>query len=320
MAEQVPLDPQFEQRKTDVLTKADAANGPWSCLFDRAQDVFVINPEGAPEIQVEVEDPNSPGVWVDLTDGVVESDPFTLDEDVVTSLNFRVTNLGVRPLTLSVEPSIVDSTNLGVPSLTTPLGVPVVLAPAGQDIFTIEVTPDGVAGGDLSLSLANNDEDENPFNIELAWTSFVPAVVPEPEIRVYVNSPDLGVFTEVFDAGSQAVGDLEQSGPGEHYGALQLRIENDSGAGAVLNISGVTFPSVPGGNIASVVISSDGNATPDPFPATIAIGANETRFLDIVPSTPPDTPFTLDISIDSDDSDEDPFTVQLTGNLTAPVV
>jgi hypothetical protein len=82
---------------------------------------------------------------------------------------FAIFNTGTASLTLSGSPRIAISGSGDFTITSQPASADI--APGGNDTFTVRFTPTGSGPKSATLSIANNDGDENPFVIELTGTA-----------------------------------------------------------------------------------------------------------------------------------------------------
>lgn len=130
--------------------------------FDVALGGIGVPP--VPEIAVEQPASNS------LVDGTSSVDFGFRPASLASSLVFTVRNVGTAPLSLS---SItIDGTHAADFTVTAgPVG-PVAIG--GSTTFTVQFTPGDAGARAAVLRLASNDADENPFDINLSGTGYVP--------------------------------------------------------------------------------------------------------------------------------------------------
>lgn len=127
---------------------------------------------------------------------------------------------------------------------------------------------------------------------------------------MFVNSPALPGFTAVNNGDSIAVGGLAQTGAAgpftEHNNQLELRIGNAVTATADLNLGVITFTPVSGYGLGTATLSAG-------FVNPIGAGASQDRFIQNITDQLIPVAFQLDVSIPSDDPDENPFNFTITG-------
>ena len=134
---------------------------------------------GAPEIGVQ----QPPGT--DLVDGVSIVDFGSLTLGANTSLRFTITNSGSTNLTgLGITIDGADSASF---SVTTNPVAPV--SPSSSTIFTVRFAPAGLGLKTAALHIANNDSNENPFDIAITGTATNAIIVPSTNVIVFTASP-----------------------------------------------------------------------------------------------------------------------------------
>ncbi len=231
------------------------------------------------------------GNSVSITDG--DSTPTTTDgTDFGTVLigqsgpthSFTVRNDGGQTLTLGT---------VSVPTgytLTEALSSS--LSPGASDSFTVrlDTATTGTKSGQISFS--NNDSDENPFNF-----SVTAVVTTPPEIYVSGN----GVSIVDGDTTPSATG-------GTDFGSAQELSIGPSHTFTVRNDGGSTLtlgtPSLPAGYFISEGLNS-----------TLAPGASDSFSVQL--QTGSIGVISGQVSISTNDSDENPFNFQITGTITA---
>ena len=233
----------------------------------------------APEIAVEQP------LGTNLVDGVSSKDFGSVLVGTNASLTFTITNSGTADLTgLNITIDGADATQFTV---TTNAVAPV--SPNGSTTFTVRFTPISSGLKTAALHIANNDSDENPFDITLTGTG-TSAVVLAPEIAV---EQPLGA--DIVDGGSK-----------------------DFGVVAVgANVS-LTFTITNSGtaDLTGLNITIDG-ANPSMFTVTtnpispVVPGASTTFSVRFAPASTGVKAVGLHIA--NNDSDEDPFDITLTG-------
>lgn len=228
-------------------------------------------PVGSPEMRVVIE-------GTPVTDGgTYAGGNVTQGTDVNKTVTIH--NDGTANLTVTSPPVVTGDVTAGAISST-------IILPGGSATFTLTLDAD-LSGGAKSgtVSIANNDSDENPYN----WT--VNFTVLAPEMRVVIDA------STVADGGTVDVGTVDVGS------TLQktVTIYNDGDADLT-----VTSPPVTGGDVTAGAISS----------TTITPGNSATFTLTVSTSTPGSKSGT--VSIANNDFDENPYnwTVTATVNNT----
>lgn len=200
-------------------------------------------------------------------------------------LVFTIRNPGTANLTgISASIDGTDSTLFTVTSVPSD-----VLNPAGSTTFTVRFAPLSTGVKNAALHIASNDADENPFDILLSGTG----VVPAPEI--VVEQP---AETDLIDGGSKGFGNVAVNSTAD----LIFTIRNMGTA----NLTGVSV-SVDGTDAGQFTVTS--------VPSDVLNPAGSTTFT--VRFAPVSTGLkSAALHIASNDADENPFDINLTGTGT----
>lgn len=143
----------------------------------------------------------------------------------VTSLTFNIKNIGIANLTgLGIT---IDGTDASDFTLTTSPTAPV-SGPTGTTTFTVRFAPTSLGAKTAALHVANNDPDENPFDIILSGTGINNA----PTIS---NITDTSISEDaVTNAIAFIVGDVETA-------AADLTVSGNSSNTALVPNSNIVF-------------------------------------------------------------------------------
>ncbi len=237
----------------------------------------------SPEIVVEYPTGTS------LTDGVSSvALPTTNIGSSSTAQTFTIRNTGTSPLTgISITKDGANSAEFTVSTPVTSLAV------GASATFTVTFSPTGSGGAkSAAIHIASSDLDENPFTIALTGTANAPEIeVEQPAGSALVD----GVST--VDFGPVLVG----SNGGRTFtirntGALTLSALSLSKAGT--DSANFTLSS-----LSTTSLAAGGSTT---FTVTFAPGATVTR--------------NAVIRVASNDFDENPFDIAVTGNGIAPEI
>lgn len=233
----------------------------------------------APAPEIAVEQP----VGTNISDGG-SKDFGSVSSGSNASLVFTIKNAGNANLTgLTITK---DGANSGDFTVTANPTAPV-SGPSGSTTFTVQFAPGGVGARTAALHIANNDGDENPFDITLTGTGTA-AGVPE----IVVEQP---ASTNLIDSGSTiAWGSVAPGSP-----LVRTFTLRNTGTGT-LNLTGVTKN---GTNAADFTVGS--------LVSSIAAGGSATFDVTFNPSTLGAK--SAAIHIGSNDGDENPFDINLTG-------
>jgi copper(I)-binding protein len=235
---------------------------------------------GAPEIAVE----QPPGT--DLVDGVSTNDFGSVAVGASTSLIFTITNSGTANLTISGI--TIDGANAASFIVTNLIAT---VSPGGSTTFTVQFAPGSPGLKTAALHIANNDSDENPFDITITGTG---TTVPAPEIAVeQPPGTDLVDGVSSKDFGSVAVGAST---------SLIFTITNSGNAD--LTILGFSIDGTDSTMFSLTVIPS----------ASVSPGGSTTFTVQFAPGSPGLKTAALHIA--NNDSDENPFDITITGTGT----
>lgn len=239
---------------------------------------------GVPVPEIEVVDAISS---VNLIDGSGTVALGSVNRGSSVTRTFTVRNVGTAPLT-----GVAASFNGGSASDYTVLFTPdATVAPGGSTAFTIRFTPSAAGGRNTTLRVASNDANENPFDIGLTATG-----VSVPEISV-----EQPVGTVLTDGASSV-----------DYGTVQIG-QNASRTFTVRNVGTASLTGVgvsfSGGN------TGDFSVTASPS-GTVNAGSSTTFTVRLAPSAMGVRTTTLRIA--SNDADENPFDILLSGGPMTP--
>ena len=105
---------------------------------------------------------------------------------------FTVENIGGDPLTLTGNPRIANAGANAADFLVTIVPATPINGPTGTSTFEIAFAPSGFGVRSASLSIANNDSDENPYNFNIQGTGTGDSIVDYCAIQF---PKDLGTVT-----------------------------------------------------------------------------------------------------------------------------
>jgi len=271
---------------TAVITSAGSTGSP-----------ITVNLTGtgvAPEIEV------SRGVNVISNGGNASFTNVSLNGDpntASTSLTFTITNSGTSVLNLSGSPRVaVGGTNAGDFNVTTQPAATVADSD-GTTTFTVQFTPAARGTRTATLSIANDDPDgsENPFIINLSGVGEAPEIALEQPAG-----------TDIALNGSNSFGDVVVG-----YTVQQTFTVRNTG-NANLTLTGNPRVTVDGAQGAEFKLLT--------FPsATVAGSGGTTTFVvEFTPEALGARTAALHIANTDPDGSENPFSITLTGNGTAP--
>ena len=230
-----------------------------------------------PEIEVQDDDSN---VLTDNNSSIDFGDITTGDADV--SKTFTIYNTGTSNLTVS---SISVTTDTGSAftiddsSFTSPI------VSSSNDTFIITLTTGTTGDYTETITIANDDSDENPFTFTITGT----ILETTPEIEVLDGSTDVADGS-TLDFGSIVINNT----------TTKTLTVNNLGAGN-LTLSNLSVSSTPFsvGSFGSTTLSSSASTTFDISLDTSTIGS-----------------YSETLSFDNNDSDENPFNLTLTAEVT----
>ena len=215
---------------------------------------------------------------------------------------FVIQNTGNSPLNLtgaSPYVSIIGANPDDFTVTTTPASQ---VAAAGATSFQISFKPLAIGTRNATVSIANDDADENPYTFAITGNG------GGPEINLQGNSIDIvnGDATPAVADGTD-FGTIGASGnPIVHTFVIQ------NTGNAVLNLTGTSpYVSITGAN------PDDFTVTTTPASQVAAAGATsfQISFKPLATGTRNAT-----VSIDNDDADENPYTFAITGNGGGPEI
>lgn len=203
-----------------------------------------------------------------------------------TDVTFTIENTGDANLTLTT-PLTIGGTNANQFSILTQPALSTIV-PAGTTTFTVRFTPTSTGAKSANISIANNDSDENPYDLNLTGSG---VIIPVPEMNVRQGA------TNIADGGGQSFG--SQALNTDSY--MIFTIEN-SGTG---DLTLTTPLSVSGAD------SSQFSITSQPALSTIPASGNTTFTVRFTPTSVGAK--TADISIPNNDADENPYDLTISG-------
>jgi phosphodiesterase/alkaline phosphatase D-like protein len=250
---------------------------------DATQDFsIVIGPALVPEIAVEQP------AGTDLLDGSASLDLGSIHVGSASSdFTFTVRNLGTGALSgLGIGKSGPNSSDftVGSPGAAT-------LTPGASTTFTVSFAPGGAGTRTAVIHLASNDADENPFDIELTGTGLAPVIAVEQPVGSSLTNSSASIHFGSIDIGSAS-------------GAFTFTVRNLG----TTDLSGLLV-SKNGANSGDFTVANPGttNLTPGTsttFTVTFTPGAAGAR--------------TAAIQLASNDPNNNPFNINLTGTCVAP--
>jgi LPXTG-site transpeptidase (sortase) family protein len=232
----------------------------------------------------------------DIPDSIDHTDFENVDVGTSFERTFTIQNEGDAELSLHHYPAAVTlsgSTDFMIVSQPNSGSIPA----GGDDLtFTLRCTPSDSGVRKTTVSIANNDPDENPYNFDLACTG----IVPEMDVQGNGTSISAGDTTpDVADGTDFGSANLE-GGTVEHT----FTIEN-SGLGELL-LSGSPRVEITGAH------TDDFTVTQSPDTPVTGSGGTTTFGITFDPSGLGQR--TATVSITNNDSDENPYQFAIQGN------
>jgi hypothetical protein len=206
-------------------------------------------------------------------------------------LSFTLKNIGDATMT-GIVPTIVPSAASGDYTVTTPPDTSI--PPGGSSVFTVRFVPAANGKRAAKLQIANNDFDENPFDINLTGAGGPPQI---PEISVGLGKV---IYTD---------GVSEATAGNILLGKTKTLVFTVSNVG-LSSLTGVAA-TIDGANASDFII------TKAPL-ATIAGRKKTTVSVKFTPSALGDRTAVLHIA--SNDADENPFDLVIKGTGTGPEI
>lgn len=211
-------------------------------------------------------------------------------EGIVRS--FIISNEGNAPLNLTSSPLIVIGGAHAADFTVTQTPV-VSLAPGGTSPFGIKFLPAGVGIRSATITIRSDDPDEDPYVFTIRGEGLPPA----PEIEVY-----------------QPLGTMLTEGAARNFGTIQI------GSQAVLAFRIENKGTAPLTGLAVQIVGADSpqfSADSSP-PAEIAVGGHAEVSIRFSPTAAGAK--AVELRIASNDADENPFVVALSGTGSDPVM
>ncbi len=282
----------FRLATTSGLTPTGAA------LDGEVEDYAVTIAQAFPEIRLE-------GNGVEIVDG--DSTPMSGDNTDFGNVaasggalveTFRIRNVGTKTLNLTGSPRVIlsgaQASHFSVSAQ--PSGSTVTVN--GNRTFQISYAPAAVGTHSATVSIANDDSDENPYTFAIQGTGFTP--VPEIELRgngyVILNGDSTPVAYDGTEFGSVDI---------DGGASIQAFTIRNTGSLA-LSLTGAPLVAISG--------SSDFTISTQPMGNTVGAGGGTDMFEVLFDPSSVGVK-TATVSIANNDSDENPhtFVVQGTG-------
>lgn len=273
---------------TFTLTFAPTTNGTKTAAIhiasnDDDEASFDLNVTGVgspPESDIEIRQPDA----TVLVDGTSTKAFGSVQVGATKDLVFTLNNTGTEELSgVAVSLDGTDASEFSVTATPT-----ATVAAAGSTTFTVRFSPSAKGAKSATLHVASNDPDESPFDIALTGSGFVPA----PEVTV-----------------QQPKGSNLKDGSAKiNCGTIKI------GKSATAKV--FTIKNLGTANLTGLSITKNGKHAKDfivtaPAKTTLAPGASTTFKVTFKPGAKGTR--TAAIHLKSNDADENPFDINLTG-------
>ncbi|MCD4657738.1 MAG: choice-of-anchor D domain-containing protein, partial [Planctomycetes bacterium] len=213
------------------------------------------------------------------------------------AISFTVENIGMSTLYLQGSPILEIKGQNSSEFSTSTSSTSRTIIPGNNTTFTITFRPTSTGNKTATVSIPNNDRNENPYVFIIKGISV--AVINLPEINVKQGSNNIPSLTGSFDFGNTFLGSSSIN--------VIFTIEN---LGSIdLNLTGSPNKIIKNGNDISF-FTIDQNSTNTPVPA----GFSTTFTISFKPADIGAKSITILIS--NNDSDENPYTFTVTGTGT----
>ncbi|MBL4595748.1 MAG: choice-of-anchor D domain-containing protein, partial [Robiginitomaculum sp.] len=208
---------------------------------------------------------------------------------------FIITNSGTDVLNLTGTPRVgITGANAGDFTLTTDAATSVAMG-GGTTMFTITFNPSALGARTASISIANNDADENPYTFAIAGTGITPEIDIAGNGVSIADGDTTPALADDTDFGSVALAG------GSNANTFTI---TNSGTG-VLSLTGTPRVAIVGANAGDFTLTTDAATS-------VALGGGTTIFtITFDPSAAGAR--TAVIIITNDDTDENPYTFTITG-------
>ncbi|MBK8092952.1 MAG: choice-of-anchor D domain-containing protein [Verrucomicrobiaceae bacterium] len=268
---------------TALGTRSAAIHISSSDLDENPFDIVLTGTGTSPE--VEIEHPAGVG----LVDGVSSIDYGPLLVGSTQVKTFTVRNTGTSSLTsLALSKTGTNSSLFTLSSLST-----TTLAIGASTTFTVTYAPNAVAAHGATIRLSSNDLDESPFDIAVTGSGIAPEIA--------IEAP---VGTNLIDNGSTIT--FPATVAGSSSDPVIFTVRNTGSA----PLAGLALSKV-GTNTADFLLGTLG--------ATSLAPTESTTFTVIFSPTAGGTR-SATLRVASNDTDENPFDIALSGTATAPTI
>jgi alpha-tubulin suppressor-like RCC1 family protein len=227
----------------------------------------------------EIKDGGTSDAFIDAVEGVAFDVVYTIENGGDADLHLREN-----------DTILFSGDHAGLFSILSPPGN-LIVAPGNQTSFTIRLELDSSGDINANIALYSDDPDENPYEFTVSNTAL-------PEIQILQDSELLLHSTGTYDFNTIEYGDWMD---------VEFTIQNVGNA--ELDLVG---PS-------PVTVSGDGFSIQSSQPSTPVApqGGSATFVVRLHPTSP--GVYTAEVNIDSNDTDENPYTIHLTGECVLSI-
>ncbi|MCP5105317.1 MAG: choice-of-anchor D domain-containing protein, partial [bacterium] len=205
-----------------------------------------------------------------------------------TDVVFTITNSGTSNLTLTT-PITIGGADAGQFSIQAQPTSPVASGP-GTTTFTVRFTPTTTGAKTATISIANNDADENPYDLTITGTGTEPEMALSQGATPIADGGSHGFGSQALNSNTDVVFTITNSGTSNLTLTTPITI-GGADAGQFSIQAQPTSPVTPGGGTTTFTVRFTPTTT----------GAK-----------------TATISIANNDADENPYDLTITGTGTAP--
>lgn len=205
-----------------------------------------------------------------------------------TNIVFTITNPGGADLTLTT-PLTIGGTNADQFSIQAQPSSPI-SSGGSTTTFTVRFSPTSTGSKTATIDIANNDSDENPYNLTITGTGTVPEIALSQSSTPIADGGSHGFGNTVIGSNTDIVFTITNTGTGD---------------------LGITTPLSVGGTD-----SSQFSVQAQPSSPVSSGGGTTTFTVRFTPTSLGSKTATVDIT--NTDSDENPYNITITGTGTAP--
>ena len=290
------------QTATVTITSSDGGNTPYT---------FVIQGNGVtPQPEIDIQGNATSITDGDLTPSLTDDTDFG-DADVTTGFvinTFTIFNTGSLSLNLTgTGPAYVAISGTNAADFTVTSNPTTPIVAGGNTTFNITFNPSATGVRTATLTIANDDSDENPYNFDIQGNGTI-VTSGSQDINVRGNTIDIPdndttpIIADNTDFGSTNIG----------FSVINtFEIQNThTGGSPTSNILTVTSITVSGVNAADFTVTST--------ITTINRGANDTFTITFNPGALGLRTATVTVANNSSVGSEQPYTFDIWGTGTAP--